>query len=352
MLFVCVSHFAYAYLLQVGAPSASLLMSVTMIASPAFMLISGITLGFLYEARARNRDALRVKLLDRAAFILLIVHPLLALAELTRRGSIATSLKTGYITDTVAVAMILGPIVIATTRHRTRLIIGAACVATTWLLLPFGEPDSILLRGFVRTLIGSMTPEVTQFPLLPWFGVYLVGTVLGQRFFSERSASPRRASLRLMRWGMAAAVSAAVIRIAANIGGSSTMLDHPALMVWQKHPPSPMYFLWFGGCALVLIGACGLLSQVGVIGYVTSWLRSLGQASLFVYVLQDVIYFTGFYAAHLPYMPQWPAMLAATILMIAIGARMWSAANGNRVLTVGIPPLMRGFIARRRAAAI
>jgi uncharacterized membrane protein len=326
-------------------------MSVTMVASPAFMLISGITLGFLYEARARRRDALRVKLLDRAAFILLIIHPILAVAERIRHGSMAASLQTGYITDTVALAMLLGPVVIATTRARTRLIIAAGCVAATWLLLPLGEPSNILLRGIVRTVIGSMTPEVTQFPLLPWFGVYLVGTLLGQRFERERSTSSRRASLRLLACGAGAAMTAALVRIAANVGTSASMLDNPALMVWQKHPPSPVYFLWFGGCALMLIGACGLLSQAGVIGYLGSWLRSLGQASLFVYVLQDVIYFTGFYAHQLPYIPQWPAMLAATVLIIALAARMWSAVDGNRVLTLGIPALMRGVGARRSAAA-
>src|SRR5947209_17006849 len=65
MFFVCLSHFAGAYLWKHGIRGADFLATVSMIASPSFVLISGMTLGFLGALNPQSLPHLRVRLLDR-----------------------------------------------------------------------------------------------------------------------------------------------------------------------------------------------------------------------------------------------------------------------------------------------
>ena len=71
MLFVCLSHFDYVYLR--GTPSHELQFTIVqrmaMLASPTFIIISGLLLGFLYRTRPEGMPALKAKFIDPGLFL-------------------------------------------------------------------------------------------------------------------------------------------------------------------------------------------------------------------------------------------------------------------------------------------
>jgi hypothetical protein len=71
MLFVCLSHFDYVYLR--GTPPHELQFTVVhriaMLASPTFIVISGLLLGFLHRTRPEGMPALKAKFIDPGLFL-------------------------------------------------------------------------------------------------------------------------------------------------------------------------------------------------------------------------------------------------------------------------------------------
>ena len=64
MLFVCLAHFGYAYFGLNGADRTGwIVLTIARIASPTFMLISGIVLGILYAFHREDFSSLRDRLI-------------------------------------------------------------------------------------------------------------------------------------------------------------------------------------------------------------------------------------------------------------------------------------------------
>jgi hypothetical protein len=65
MLFVCLSHFTGDYLLKTGPTQlADCLGTARMIASPTFVIVSGMVVGFLAKTNPNGFGQLRLKLVD------------------------------------------------------------------------------------------------------------------------------------------------------------------------------------------------------------------------------------------------------------------------------------------------
>src|SRR4030095_264888 len=123
MLFVCTSHFGWAYLGRLPGHEfeGALLEYVALIASPTFVTISGLLLVFLAKPRPHDSAALRAKLVDRGLFMLTIGHGLIALAHAPMAGGIGPALEWGFITDVIAVGLLIGPALIEHVRPGGRL---------------------------------------------------------------------------------------------------------------------------------------------------------------------------------------------------------------------------------------
>src|SRR5262249_19291780 len=102
MFFVCLSHSA-AYVSAQSAAFARGLIAVGMIATPTFLLLSGIVCGYLGNAEEVANDALPRRLLDRGLFLLLVVHVLLGFIHATWWPLVPAMTGSFYITDAVAV---------------------------------------------------------------------------------------------------------------------------------------------------------------------------------------------------------------------------------------------------------
>ena len=122
---------------------------------------------------------------------------------------------------------------------------------------------------------------------------------------------------------------------------------YPAFTTFQKLPPSPVYFLFYGGLGLLIAAFLALVENRGRGARLLRVAGMIGQNSLLVFVVQYFMYFSVVKLLDLPLSPWWPLYFAATLLPIFFAAKLWHAAKGNRFFTVRYPALHRRVMTRR-----
>lgn len=359
MVFVCLSHFAAVYLSPQRIGIASLLTTVSMIASPAFMIASGMTTGCLAVMHPRDMPRLRRVNLDRGVFLLVVGHAVLA-GALLGTHSIGSAYTMGFITDTIAIAIIVGPRVVGRLSSRSRLIVACALYFVSWLVVAGWEPANTPLTLAKRFAVGELpalphTAQPPMFPVFPWFAVYLLGTVLGEHFgFFLRSTREDLARRLLVRTGAAAMLGGLVLYLAARNAAALGLTPSSAEALNQltsptyKTPPGLAYLLYFGGCGLIVLWLLLQLEARGRARQLLGVLRRFGQASLPIFLLQEYLYFMLLRWWALPYTSVWPVLYLASLTPLIAIAVMWCRVDGNRFLTVGLLRLIEWRTARRR----
>ena len=350
MVFVCLSHFGLEYFRRLDEPAlAQALYMVGMIGSPTFMLISGVMLGVLYETRRGRFAQHRMLLADRALFMLTVGHFLIMVASAPRLASLSETLQRGFITDALAVALLLGPTLVAHVGRRARVLLALLLFAGAWLMAIRWTPANALDEVVRYLLVGSYPNDVPHnFPLLPWLAVYLAASVLGQ-WIGEQFASGQQQKVErsLVAWG-AAAVSCVVLYKVCQ--WTFAFPTSPLLAVlaspWRKLPPSPAYLLLYGGLALLLVAGTLSLDRRKVVRPLFAWATLLGRASLFVFILQFYVYYVLVLSLNLPYTPFWPLLFVASLLGITALAKMWDDGANNRYVTVGLHHLATTRVGR------
>src|SRR5215510_3661523 len=170
LVLMLASHFGSVYFRSPAHDSLrSLLADVGMIATPTFVIVSGLLLGFLYRTSGYGFDHLRVKLIDRGAFLLLVGHALIWVSFLPSAGPIPIS----FSTDAIAAALIVGPMVIPHTSGRTRLALGACAYLISWAVTLAWRPAGWGANFVEEIIVGNLTHTVFRwgtFPILPWIG--------------------------------------------------------------------------------------------------------------------------------------------------------------------------------------
>jgi uncharacterized membrane protein len=347
MLLVFLAHFSQE--LTIGPPATGvplLLQQIGMVASPTFVLVSGLTLAFvLGRVRPQGLLQAQMRVLDRAVFILVVTHVVLVISDVLlapyQRG-----LRQFFITDMVALNLMIGLVLLPRTRPATRLAIGGVLYAAGWITHVFLHPTGLGLAAVAEEILTGPTARHALdygFPVLEWAGVFLVGTALGQTLVAARAPEARRAwGLSLLQGGATAVAVAVSIK---------ALLVVPALHAWVagrpdvreilslfgKAPPSPVYLMFFGGIGASLVGAATLLSLYGMAARTTAWVAVLGRNSLFVFMLQSAVFRD--LIARLPLEGHpfvWPFAFVAATLFIWSGALLWDRLRGNRWLTLGI----------------
>ena len=340
MVFVCLSHFGLEYFRRLDEPSiAKALYMVGMIGSPTFMLISGVMLGLLYEMRRGRFTQHRILLADRALFMLTVGHCLIMVANAPRLESLSETLQRGFITDALAVALLLGPTLVVNTSRRERALLAVSLFAGAWLLAIRWMPTNALDEVVRYLLVGSYPNDLPHnFPLLPWLAVYLGASVLGQ-WIGEQLARGQRLKVErsLLAWGVAAVTFVMVYKLAQ---WSLPMPSSPLLTVlgspWKKLPPSPAYLLFYGGLGLVMVAGTLIAERRKLLQPLFKWAALLGRASLLVFILQFYVYYGLLLSLNLPYTPFWPLVFVASLAGITGLAKVWDDGANNRYLTVGL----------------
>jgi uncharacterized membrane protein len=354
MVFVCISHFANAYLVPAGAPRvAGFMTSIAMVATPTFIVVSGLLVGYLSAVAGSQRDAYRVKLFDRGLFLLIVGHAWMSATAAWRAGGLSTPLTHAFITDVIGVALLIMVPIVTRTHWRRRLEAGIGLAVLGYAFSLMWHPTTGWLEVFEETLIGWI--KVDTFPLLPWLGVYLAGTALGTRLSPLlRVGREREAGQLMLSIGLGTAALAALLRAVLRTqpahGSDVLTLLNALTTPWAKVPPSPGYLMFFGGCGLILAGSL-LAAPRGLRGWVGfRALTLLGRNSLFAYLLQNLIYFVLLYGLALTYHPAWPLLFVASLAAVLLLAGLWETIHGNRFVTVGYPAVRAAWRARFHSA--
>ena len=350
ILLVMLSHFAMRFAAETARPDALRWpVIIGMIASPTFVLLSGAVYGTLSAPGRMNNDRLRNILFDRGIFLLLVAHVLLAGSSLLR--GVPGAWHRLYITDSIAPALMFGPAIAARTKPRTRLIIAALLLMASWTILSLPAPPGrggfeIVRELFFGTLThGGESWWGFHWPLAEWFGIYLVGTAVGARTAElQRSADPAAASEWLLSRGVIAATAGAALNLVFTISqyaGIAAVTRSPALMrmlsIESKFPPSPAYFLWFGGIGLCVIALMYRPSGNRLLDFARRAVHPLGRSSLMLYVVSDYLFHVPFVVWKPHGTRLWVPTFVILLVPLYITSVLWTRHEGNRMLTVGYP---------------
>lgn len=300
MLLVCVAHFFDMYALQGIPPDTwylSIVSLVCRVATPTFVLVSGIVLGYQVAARGELTAGLRTHLLDRALFVATVGHALIALAY-TPQWGYARAFGVGYVTDTIAFCVIGGLFIVPVTGVYARSVIGGALLVGSLIGWQFWTPAEPILLLVKSVLLGPIVGYDASyfFPLLPWLGWYLVGSVVGSLLGREMALTESGLATRLVMIAAGMIVTA----LAAKWGISYFVISldrvwFPWTCLFQKYPPGPMYLLVMGGTALLLVGGIILRMKSPWMRLVDQIMEPVGKNSLPVFIAQFFVYFSGMY---------------------------------------------------------
>lgn len=329
MLLVFLSHFTDGYLYRLGGYAGYLrerLNLLTRMASPGFMLISGLMLGLLY-ARAPERFAsVRRKLQRRGLFLLTVGHILIVPTYRFWADEPWYLLRVLLVTDTIGLALLVGPSLVTRLGGKARAALGLGLFASSWVLSLGWWPHSLVAETVKEVLFGQphLTVLLSGFPVIPWLGVYLVGSLFGEWLGTWGRADVVRVARRFQWVGVALGVTGVLLsgvhywlrHLGGEqlVGGAAEALSELTGHA-QKYPPGPTYLALYGGAVLSGLGLMMRAEQRGWLLPYMRWAGVMGRHSLFAFLLQYYVYYLGIYSLHLPYTPLWPLVFLATVAL-------------------------------------
>ncbi|MCC6397965.1 MAG: DUF1624 domain-containing protein, partial [Bacteroidetes bacterium] len=303
MLFVFFSHFVEVFFRRHDVP-VGLSYLITMIASPAFIVISGLMLGVLYQRRKDDFGETKSRFIRRGFFLITVGRLLIYLAHVPFAGGWEEALRWGFMTDTIGVCIILGPVLMPKLSSRSRLGAGILLIGLSWVALqtwtPAGTTGVALKELFIGPFAGKLRFFADVFPVLPWLGLYLAATSLGEFLGKLLKAQGEEGLGRMVcRFGLGCigiAVGVVLLRhllqrMDAGLWGAEALAFFSP---FQKLPPSPVYFLFYGGCALIMLALLLKFRHVRPVGLYIAAAEVLGRTSLFVFIVQYFVYFSVF----------------------------------------------------------
>jgi uncharacterized membrane protein len=346
MLLACLAHFAWW--MEVAYPSLSLkLATIGLVATPTFMVLSGSMIGLKAGRAGLVGTKMRLDLIDRGIFLIIVAHLLIAVAEVHRSGTILQRLEQFNSVDEIGIGCILfgafHGLALKSMRVLLAFAFGLACLgwalALAWHpLLPTGEVVEELLVGQLTN-----NPIIDYAcPMAPFLALFVAGVVLG-KFVAEREQQGRLDSIAapLCLFGVALAGAA----LAAHLGYRWAAMRgwapadgawHASVVILRKMPPSPGYLVFFTGLALLMFGLLTYLRRAAHARWLLEWLAIIGQVSLFVFVLQYFVFWTLPDLLRLKPGSYFPLLFASQIALLWFMARWWGRIGGNRWMRVGL----------------
>jgi hypothetical protein len=352
MFFIGVSHISL-YLINDSALLASNLRAIGFVATPNFLLMSGLACGYQLAASPTTATALRI--LDRGLFAFLVGHLLVA-GSLVYVVPVGTAFEHVVITDSIGILLCLAPL-LKRASPRALLWVGAAVyVLASTLALAWHPPTKqlTLLGALLLAINDGAMPDVGWVtPTVPYLGIFLVGVGLGKLVSQcRREGRVRALDVRLVVAGTVAIGVALAGNIARHFV-KTYLFVHWAPKNWAdvilttlniRHdaPPTLGYALFYGGIGVAAVGLLGLLTARERHGLVARMLEPaavIGRASLVSYVLQQWT---------IDFLPLWvgfdswltpitaPVYLALNTVLMYWVALAWGRHQGNRLMTLGL----------------
>lgn len=345
MFFVCLSHFGWAYFYRKTNIESTIIERIGMIASPSFIIISGVMLGFLYRTFDKEFCRIQQRLFDRGIFLLTISHLLNTGAYIQVWGSFREALRYVFITDSIGACIIVGPFLVSRLQSKYRLLVSVTLYSASWLIAWLWHPQSVALQLPKEVLFGPFG-ELSwlhyTFPLVPWFSLYLSATCVGERIGGFVLANDPSAIKTLLT---RLAVGSFIFSVLLNSGYLLLHvidLSSPDSIFWalispfQKMPPSPGYFAFYGSIGLFLLRVCIELEQRSIGAKFIEVAGIMGQTSLFAFLIQDYLYFTLLDFIPLPRTAFWPLYFFSSYALVYMACMLWHQKGYNRFFTVGL----------------
>jgi hypothetical protein len=345
MLFVCISH-SWAYVGEQHELFAQRLIETGMVATPTFLLLSGIVCGYLANADDASDKVFRWRLFDRGLFLLVVAHAVLGLIYSLWMGIVPALTGSFYITDAVAVGLITAAIVVRRSRPKTLAVAGTILFLLAMILANIDPVDDAIGRFPARLLFGVFDPgdndEGYIVPLVAYLGIFLIGCACGVRYAHERrlGTTTTRLALACIGFGCACMGAALVMKytwlwLKPSIDAEWQPLIYRLTEPRQKLPPGAGYVLWYGGAGAAVMGLLGLASNAAVGRHIVAVLAVVGRASLVVFIAQYFLFYVPTKTFHLG-AGHWSVIFPTALVILWTIAWIWDHYDGNRFLTLGL----------------
>jgi uncharacterized membrane protein len=337
MVLVWISHFGAVYFR--GAPAlapARAIAIATRVASPTFVTVSGMLLGWLASGDRRGR--LGPRFVDRALILLLVAHPVIWAAHIAWAHGPGAALRTEFITDTLAACLLVAPLVVARVGRIARLAASVVGFVGCWVVI--ARYDAAAPSALRELLVGALEPRVLEyvFPVLPWLSVFIAATALGEaleRLHRERLGD----AARLAWWTSGVLASVAIAGAAVHRAVAPRTVLWAMTMLGQKSPPGPVYVAAYGAAGLALFAAFVELERRRRDSAFGRVLALVGRNSLFAFGAQYFVYYTALALLHPAISRAWMLWLPVSIVVLLGAVAAWDAIGGNRWLTFGVGAL-------------
>jgi uncharacterized membrane protein len=345
MLFVFLSHFNEYYLGSHGRlTQLHFLYRFTMIATPTFILISGITLGYLFSVKKTDFRLTRRKYIDRGLFLVTIAHIMIMLSwsPMLKYFHSSNIFRIMFVTDTIGICFIIGPVLISIIKPNLRIALSILFYIISWLIISRGNTKNIYLNDILESFFGELhrTVFTDNFPVLPWLSLYFFGTVIGEKITVYLQNNLQKdLTILFLRYGLFS-IGLSFIFILIHkfliITGVSTFNEtfNDFISSTQKNPPGLVYFMFYSGAGLILLAILNYIAVYELFKVIIMNLEIIGKASLFSFILQYFIYFSVLVWINPPYMKIWPILFILSMFINIVLIKFWYKEGLNKYLTI------------------
>jgi uncharacterized membrane protein len=248
--------------------------------APGFLMMNGAMVYYVFKRRLGNGEAVRTinwGLIQRGLFLVAVQ---VVWVNASWSGFAGLRLNHFGIIATIGMSMALLTLMARWNWKWRALTAGLLFLGHPLLLrIPYDMdgPAHYWMQLFIDS------GHFTKYPLIPWFALAVVGSVMAH-FWFEVWTDPRRRSRNTMITGLVLIGLAWVVRLGqgfGNIFAWDTFFSYSFFLV-QKYPPSLAHQFWFSGAVIFMVG---IFDFIDFRSPVLRPLAKVGRVPLFFYVV-------------------------------------------------------------------
>jgi uncharacterized membrane protein len=220
--------------------------------APGFLMMNGAMVYYVFKRRLKNGESvgsINWGFIQRGLFLVAVQ---VVWVNASWGGFARLRLAHFGIIATIGMSMLL-LIWMARWNWKWRALV----VALLFLVHPFLLKIPYDLKGpahyWMQLFVDS--GHFTKYPLIPWFALALVGSVMAH-FWFEVWTDPHKRARNTMITGLVLVGAAWLVRFGAGFGNIfawDTFFSYSFFLV-QKYPPSLAHQLWFSGAVIFMVG--------------------------------------------------------------------------------------------------
>lgn len=273
------------------------------LAAVAFVSISGTIFSYFLYIQPNWRATFR-RYAWRAVFLILVAHHAINLTSyFFRMAGNSNSRGSGCflerfilhfpITDTIAICLLVSPVFILGFGPAVRAMTIVTLLVTTPLIAAFVNPTVHYLLVFKEALFGLLEPSRIGFPLVPWLGVFLTGSFVGQSLANVKQGKSKHSTFvrEMNKTAIALAGCSVILTVSYKLLKMAFAASWNYNLFLAIYPGQTTTLL--AGYLAVLGWLSALLTQrIDISGHYDRfvWLLSiLGRTSLFTFVVQFAV---------------------------------------------------------------